>query len=148
MFVTFRNFHNNVVTLCRQSKAKYFADYFHQNSKHIRKIWKGFKEIMSLKLSSKSKPISLRIDGIVTSNPDIVANSFTLISLLLLIILVTKSKIQGSIKLDTSVLLSNFRRFMLKSSRRTIDLFSLLASCRKGERNSVLKTFTDIRGCL
>ena len=74
-FTTFRRFRNNVVSLCRRSKAKYFADYFHQNSKNIRKIWKGVKEIISLKSNPKSKPISLRIDDIVTSNPDIVANS-------------------------------------------------------------------------
>ncbi|MEO0688528.1 MAG: hypothetical protein AAFY76_26545 [Cyanobacteria bacterium J06649_11] len=73
-FTTFKRFRNNVVSLCRRSKAKYFADYFHQNSKNIRKIWKGVKEIISLKSNPKSKPISLRIDDIVTSNPDIVAN--------------------------------------------------------------------------
>ena len=71
-----RNFRNLVVGLCRRSKAKYFDDYFDQNAKNTRKIWKGVKEIVSLKSSSTSKPISLRIDDIETSNPEIVANSF------------------------------------------------------------------------
>ena len=75
-FSIFKRYRNLVVGLCRRSKAKYFVDYFHQNAKNIRKIWKGVKEIVSLKSSSTSKPISLRIDDIVTSNPDIVANSF------------------------------------------------------------------------
>lgn len=75
-FASFKRYRNHVVGLCRRSKAKYFVDYFHQNSKNIRKIWKGVKEIVSLKSSSTSKPISLRIDDIVTSNPNIVANSF------------------------------------------------------------------------
>ena len=75
-FSSFKRYRNLVVGLCRRSKAKYFDDYFHQNAKNIRKIWKGVKEIVSLKSSSTSKPISLRIDDIVTSNPEIVANSF------------------------------------------------------------------------
>ena len=75
-YACFKRYRNQIVALCRQSKAFYFAGYFQHHSKNIRKIWKGVKEIISLKSNSVSKPISLRIDDTVTSDPDIVANSF------------------------------------------------------------------------
>ena len=72
----FKRHRNLIVCLCKRSKANYFANYFHKNSRDIRKIWQGVKDIISLKASSSAKPISLKINGTVTSDPLLVANSF------------------------------------------------------------------------
>ncbi|MEM6831004.1 MAG: reverse transcriptase family protein [Bacteroidota bacterium] len=72
----FRQYRNQIVALCRRSKADYYANYFHSNSTNIRKIWQGINEIISLKPKSTRKPISLRIDDAVTSDPLLVANHF------------------------------------------------------------------------
>ena len=72
----FKRYRNQIVSLCRRSKINYFSGYFHQNSNNIRKIWQGVRDIISLKTSSTAKPISLEIDGTVTSEPLLVANHF------------------------------------------------------------------------
>ena len=72
----FKRHRNHIVRICRCSKANYFVNYFHKNSRDIRKIWQGVKGIISLKASSSTKPISLEINGTVTSDPLLVANSF------------------------------------------------------------------------
>ena len=72
----FKRYRNQIVSICRQSKATYFSGYFRQNSSNIRKIWQGIKEIISLKSCQNSKPISLRINDSITSDPNLVANSF------------------------------------------------------------------------
>ena len=56
--------------------ANYFANYFHKNSCDIRKIWQGVKDIISLKASSSAKPIFLKLNDTVTSDPLLVAKSF------------------------------------------------------------------------
>ena len=72
----FKCYRNQIVNLCRRSKANFFTGYFHQNFRNIRKVWQGIRQIISLKAPSFAKPISLNIDGNVTSDPEKVANSF------------------------------------------------------------------------
>ena len=73
---TFKRYRNQVVNLCRCSKQNYYSSYFRQNFKNTRKIWQGVRDIISLKTSSSAKPISLEIDGTVTSDSLLVANRF------------------------------------------------------------------------
>ena len=72
----FKRYRNQIVTLCRRSKINYFSNFFQRHTQNTRKIWQGVRNIISLKSSSSAKPISLEIDGIVTSDPFQVANSF------------------------------------------------------------------------
>jgi len=72
----FKQYRNQIVSLCRLSKSNYFTRYFDMHSKDIRKIWQGVSNIISLKGSNSPKPISLKIGNAVISNPLAVANEF------------------------------------------------------------------------
>ena len=72
----FKFYRNQIVTLCRLSKINHFSNYFKRHTRNTRKIWQGIRNIISLKCSSSAKPISLEIDGVVTSDSFKVANSF------------------------------------------------------------------------
>ena len=60
----------------RPSRTNYFSNYFQRHTRNTRKRWQGVRKIISLKSSSSTKPISLEIDGTVTSDPFQVANFF------------------------------------------------------------------------
>jgi len=72
----FKRYRNMIVSLCRRSKTNHFANYFDIHSNNVQKIWQGVRDIISLKSSKSLKPISLKINGAVTSNPIDIANSF------------------------------------------------------------------------
>ena len=74
--VQYKSYRNLIVTLCRQSKSNYFTKYFNQNSTNMQKIWLGVRNLISLKSTKSSNPISISTGNAVTSDPDIVANSF------------------------------------------------------------------------
>jgi hypothetical protein len=72
----FKRYRNMIVSLCRRSKINHFSRYFNVNSNNVKKIWQGVRDIISLKSSKSLKPISLKINGAVVSDPTAVANSF------------------------------------------------------------------------
>jgi hypothetical protein len=72
----FKRYRNMIVSLCRRSKTNHFTSYFNIHSNNVQKIWHGVRDIISLKSSKSVKPISLKINGTVTSSPIAVANSF------------------------------------------------------------------------
>jgi hypothetical protein len=72
----FKRYRNLIVSLCRRSKNNHFSSYFKIHSNNAQKIWQGVRDIISLKAPKTTKPISLRIDDTVTSDPTAVSNSF------------------------------------------------------------------------
>ena len=72
----FKLYRNLIVTLCRRSKSNYFTNYFDQYSSNMKKIWSGVRNIISLKSSKSTNPITLNIGNSTSSDPEIVANCF------------------------------------------------------------------------
>ena len=72
---TFKSYCNLIVTLCRRSKTNYYTGYFNQFSADMRKTWSGVRELISGK-SKSSSPISISTGNSISSEPEIVANSF------------------------------------------------------------------------
>ena len=72
----YKRYRNSIVSLCRRSKTNHFSRYFDLHSKNMHKIWQGVRDIISLKSSGQSRPISLRINGVLSSNPLEVASEF------------------------------------------------------------------------
>ena len=71
----FKTYRNMIVTLCRQSKSKFYTQYFQQYSSNMHKMWTGVRDLISLK-SKTISPISLKIGNSITSDPETVANHF------------------------------------------------------------------------
>ena len=81
--VTKENYHNSykqlrnqIVSLCRESKKKYFQKYFIDNANNIRNTWKGIKSIISINNKTNYYPSTLTINNKVTTDPTKIANEF------------------------------------------------------------------------
>ena len=51
-FKVYKQFRNRVVNEIRQSKKYYYQQYFHENKSNMKLLWKGIKDIISLKPNS------------------------------------------------------------------------------------------------
>ena len=71
----FKSYRNMIVSLCRRSKSNHFTGYFNQYSSNMHKVWAGVRSLISGKTKG-SNPISISVGNTVSSDPDIVANSF------------------------------------------------------------------------
>ena len=72
----YKYYRNKVSSLIKHSKQEYYNDYFKTNSKNIRNIWKGIKQLITLKprgvnLMSKISHINQTI-----TDPKAIANAF------------------------------------------------------------------------
>ena len=73
----YKKFRNRVSNELKESKARYFHNYFSTNSQNMKKLWSGIKTIISHK--SSSSPAINKIkdkDGWVTSDPSQMSNIF------------------------------------------------------------------------
>ena len=71
----YKFYRNRIVSLLRLSKKIHFNVYFKENSKNLRKIWQGVREIISLKTKSNSD-ISLQISNSISSDPKLISETF------------------------------------------------------------------------
>ena len=72
----YKQYRNRIVSLLRTSKKLYYRQYFNNNLNNLSNIWKGIREIISLKPSSSNTIISLQINDSICSNPLTVAETF------------------------------------------------------------------------
>ena len=73
----YKKFRNRVSNELKESKARYFPNYFSTNSQNMKKLWSGIKTIISHKSSSSSAINKIKDkDGSVTSDPSQMSNIF------------------------------------------------------------------------
>ena len=73
----YKKFRNRVSNELKESKARYFHNYFSTNSQNMKKLWSGIKTIISHKSSSSSAINKIKDkDGSVTSDPSQMSNIF------------------------------------------------------------------------
>ena len=73
----YKKFRNRVSNELKESKAKYFHNYFSVNSQNMKKIWSGIKTIISHKSSTSSSISKIKgKDGNLTSDPSKMSNIF------------------------------------------------------------------------
>ena len=73
----YKEFRNRVSNELKESKARYFHNYFSTNSQNMKKLWSGIKTIISHKSSSSSAINKIKDkDGSVTSDPCQMSNIF------------------------------------------------------------------------
>ena len=72
----FKLYRNKLNHLIRISKINYYKNYFRHNKSHIKNIWKGMKQIISLKSSSYSIPSKILVGNNPISDVSQIANSF------------------------------------------------------------------------
>ena len=59
----YKHYRNRIVTLLRQSKKKYYSDYFEEHKQNMKKTWDGIRNLINV-----SKKSSININKIVHEN--------------------------------------------------------------------------------
>ena len=73
----YKKFRNRVSNELKESKARYFHNYFSTNSQNMKKLWSGIKTIISHKSSTSFSINKIKDkDGNVTSDPNKMSNIF------------------------------------------------------------------------
>ena len=73
----YKKFRNRVSNELKESKARYFHNYFSINSQNMKKMWSGIKTIISHKSSAASSINKIRgKDGNLTTDPSKMSNIF------------------------------------------------------------------------
>ena len=67
-------FRNRVNRELKKTKKKYYATYFEEHSKNIRKMWEGIRSIVNTKNSGIAKIAQLNVNGRVIDNPKQIVN--------------------------------------------------------------------------
>ena len=63
--------------MIKESKQKYFNNYFQNNVKNIKNTWKGIKSIISLKAKDSESPKIIKTKhGETITDPKLIADNF------------------------------------------------------------------------
>ena len=76
LFSDYKDIRNKIVVLIKESKKSFYQNYFDNNNKNLRKIWKGIKQIININSKSNDIPSKILSHGNLISDPAEVANSF------------------------------------------------------------------------
>ena len=72
----FKEMRSSIQTEIKNSKKKYFQDFFADNAKNIKDTWNGIKSIVNIKSKSKSSPKSLMVNKKLIADPTAVSETF------------------------------------------------------------------------
>ena len=73
----YKKFRNRVSNELKESKVRYYPNYFLTNSQNMKKMWSGIKSIISHKSFTSSSINKIKgNDGNVTSDPSDISNIF------------------------------------------------------------------------
>jgi hypothetical protein len=82
----YKLYKNKLKHLLNISKKSDYNNYFHINNGNMKNIWKGIKELVTLKQSSITSPSTIEVDNTKITNSKQIANAFKLLDLILLIL--------------------------------------------------------------
>ena len=121
---------NNVIELTRKSKLTFYKSYFSANSKNLRKVWQGIKNLINIKAKTNDAPscISDR-DGNLVTEPnqisEIFCDQYTNVAQNIL----TQRRYEGD---------GDFEKFMPPPCAITIDTFTPVEN---DEIKAIIKKF-------
>ena len=72
----FKKLRNNVTFSIRKSKNEYFKLFFDKNRNNTTLIWKGIRQLITLKSKSKIHPNIVKVKGKDIMNPTEIVNAF------------------------------------------------------------------------
>ena len=72
----YRYYRNKVSTLIKHSKREYYSDYFKTNSKYIRNIWNGIKQLITLKPRGLNLISKISHNNQTITDPKAIATAF------------------------------------------------------------------------
>ena len=75
-FSRFKIYRNKLKHLLTISKKSYSNNYFKNSTGNMKNVWKGIKQLVTLKKSSTSIPSMIEIDNVKLINSNLIANAF------------------------------------------------------------------------
>ena len=72
----YKYYRNQITCLLRISKKNYYHSYFLANSKNIKNIWTGIKELITLKPKGLNPPSKIMVDNLAIKDPKSIAAAF------------------------------------------------------------------------
>ena len=72
----FKKLRNNVTFSIRKSKNEYFKLFLDKNRNNTTLIWKGIRQLITIKSKSKVRPNIAKVRGKDITNPTVIANAF------------------------------------------------------------------------
>ena len=72
----YKYYRNKVSSLIKHSKREYYSDYFKTNSKNIRNIWKGIKQLITLKPRGVNLISKISHNNQTITDPKAIATAF------------------------------------------------------------------------
>jgi len=76
LHLEFKQLRNRIVSLIKISKKDYYSKYFTENSRDIKKTWKGIKSIINIHNIKSGQPSTMVVENEPNSNPITIANGF------------------------------------------------------------------------
>ena len=76
LYSQYKLFRNRLVDLIRRSKSNYYRTFFDNNLKNSKMIWSGINSLISSRSKNKNKNVTLDVDGHLTSDKKLIADSF------------------------------------------------------------------------
>ena len=75
-FSLYKIYRNKIVELIKLCKKTYLCNYFYTNKNDMQKMWKGINELISGKSRKHNSTIFLNINDSITSNQQIICDTF------------------------------------------------------------------------
>ena len=76
IFRIYKSKRNKVVQLIRNSKRKYYADYFESNKNNSKKIWDGIRDVINISKKSHTVPKHILYKNITHTDSEAMSNCF------------------------------------------------------------------------
>ena len=133
-----KSYRNKLSTIMKESKRKYYNDYFRTNLKNIKNTWKGIKSIISLKCKVSDIPTIIKDKGTFLTAPKDIANSFN--KFFCLVVPSIQSKINVAYKFFNHFLKNLCHHsFFIKpcTNKEIIDIISDLSRNKATGPNSI-----------
>ena len=72
----YNKFRNSINRDIKNSKVKYYSNYFENCKNNMKKTWKGINEIASTKLKSSSNINQIKANNVIIDDPKMISNAF------------------------------------------------------------------------
>ena len=72
----YKKLKNDITLLTRRGKKEYYQNYFDENKKNLKKIWKGIKDIVNVKSKNFEQPSCIQDGDKTATNPKDISNAF------------------------------------------------------------------------
>ena len=76
LYSQFKTVKNEITELTRRGKKEFYQNYFADNKKNLKKVWKGIKEIVNIKAKNFDQPSCVQTGSTMATDPTDISNSF------------------------------------------------------------------------